>query len=340
MKQILVILAVISLFIPGTILADEGNEVVVYTSLNPDETLQYAKAAEAATGLKVKYRRMSTGVVAAKLLAERKNPQADAVWGWGITYLRDFADRGFFVPYLPKDGDKLPAKFRDPNNLWFAQHMYLSAFAVNTEKLKEYNLPMPSSWEDLTKPIYKGHVIMPNPASSGTGFLMVAGMLETLDPDYDKKTVKENKAWDFLEKLDKNMDQYIRSGSRPAKFAAKGECVVGASFIFQVADLKKEGKPVELVLPAEGCAYELGANALLKGAKHPNNAKKFLDWAMSDENMKLMAARKVAVTKPGINPTRKDLPRLNELKLIPMDFEWQSANRGDILITWQDKFLR
>jgi hypothetical protein len=61
---------------------------------------------------------------------------------------------------------------------------------------------------------------------------------------------------------------------------------------------------------------------------------------MSDENMKLMAARKVAVTKPGIHPTRKDLPRLNELKLIPMDFEWQAANRGDILITWQDKFLR
>jgi iron(III) transport system substrate-binding protein len=218
--------------------------------------------------------------------------------------------------------------------------MYLSGFAVNTEKLKQYNLPMPSSWADLTNPIYKGHVIMPNPASSGTGFLMIAGMLETLDPDYDKKTVKENKAWDFLESLDKNIAQYIRSGSRPAKFAAKGECVVGASYIFQIADLKKEGKPIELVLPAEGSAYELGANALLKGAKHPNNAKRFLDWAMSDENMKLMAARKVAVTKPGINPTRKDLPRLDELKLIPMDFEWQAANRGDILIIWQDKFLR
>jgi iron(III) transport system substrate-binding protein len=257
MKKILIILVVFSLFVPGFLSADEGNEVVVYTSLNPDETLLYAKAAEAATGLKVKYKRMSTGVVAAKLLAERKNPQADAVWGWGITYLRDFADRGFFEPYLPKEGNKLPAKFRDPNNLWFAQHMYLSGFAVNTEKLKEYNLPMPTSWEDLTKPIYKGHVIMPNPASSGTGFLMIAGMLETMDPEYDKKTVKENKAWAFLERLDKNMAQYIRSGSRPAKFAAKGECVVGASFIFQIADLKKEGKPVELVLPAEGkCPLE------------------------------------------------------------------------------------
>jgi len=97
---------------------------------------------------------------------------------------------------------------------------------------------------------------------------------------------------------------------------------------------------VEMVLPAEGSAYELEANALMKGAKHPNNAKKFLDWALSDEAMKLYAKWKVGVTKPGIPPARPDLPKLEDIKLVPMDFDWQSANRGDILITWQDKFLR
>jgi iron(III) transport system substrate-binding protein len=351
MKKITVFLAVIMLAFPVLLFAGgqkesggkamkEGNEITLYTSLETDETEDYIKAAEATTGLKINWTRFSTGVLGAKLLAEKENPQADLVYGWAVTYLMDFTQRGFFEPYVPKDGDKIPARFKDPNNYWYAIDLYLAAFCVNTEKLKEYGLPMPTSWADLTNPVYAGHIIMPNPASSGTGFLQVAGILETMDPDYKTKTVADNKGWDFLAKLDKNMGQYIKSGSRPAKYAAAGEYVIGASFAFVIANLKKEGKPVQMVLPSEGSAYELEANALMKGAKHPNNAKKFLDWAISDEAMNLYAKWKVGVTKPGIPPARPDLPKLSDIKLIPMDFNWQSANRGDILITWQDKFLR
>jgi len=351
MKRAVVFLVVFMLVFPVLLFAggqkegggkavEEGNEITLYTSLETDETEEYIKAAEAATGLKINWTRFSTGVLGAKLLAEKENPQADLVYGWAVTYLMDFTQRGFFEPYVPKEGDKIPAQFKDPNDYWYAIDLYLAAFCVNTEKLNEYGLPMPSSWADLTNPVYAGHLIMPNPASSGTGFLQVAGILETMDPDYKNKTVAENKGWEFLEKMDKNMGQYIKSGSRPAKYAAAGEYVIGASFAFVIANLKKEGKPVEMVLPAEGSAYELEANALMKGAKHPNNAKKFLDWAISDDAMKLYAKWKIGVTKPGIPPARPDLPRLEDIKLIPMDFDWQSANRGDILITWQDKFLR
>jgi len=349
MKKLFVLLVVILLLIPTYLLAegskaekaaDEGNTLVVYTSLETDETEEYIAAAEAATGLNIEWTRFSTGIVGAKLLAERENPQADCVYGWAVTYLMDFTQRGFFEPYKPKDGDKIPAKFKDPDDYWYAIDLYLAAFCVNTEKLREYNLPMPTSWKDLTNPVYTGHLIMPNPASSGTGFLQVAGILETWDPDYKTKPVADNEGWKFLEELDKTMGQYIKRGSRPAKYAAAGGYVIGASFAFVIANLKKEGKPVEMVLPAEGSAYELEANALMKGAKHPNNAKKFLDWAISDDAMKLYAKWKVGVTKPGIPPVRPDLPRLEDIKLVPMDFDWQAANRGDILITWQDMFLR
>ncbi len=351
MKKLIVLAAVLALLVPSFLFAEgqkesskkaveEGNEITLYTSLETDETQDYIKAAEASLGLKINWTRFSTGILGAKLIAERQNPQADLVYGWAVTYLMDYVQRGFFEPYKPKDGDKIPAKFKDPNDYWYAIDLYLAAFAVNTEKLKEYNLPMPHSWQDLTNPVYKGQVIMPNPASSGTGFLQVAGILESMDPDYKNKPVKDNKGWEFLEKLDKNIGQYIKSGSKPAKYAAAGEYVIGCSFAFVIANLKKEGKPVELVLPAEGSAYELEANALMKGAKHPNNAKKFLDWAISDEAMKLYAKWKIGVTKPGIPPARPDLPRLKDIKLIPMDFEWQSVNRADIIITWQDKFLR
>jgi iron(III) transport system substrate-binding protein len=351
MKKLSVILAAILILAAAVLfaegdsgdegaVADEGNELTLYTSLETDETEEYIKAAEAATGLKINWTRFSTGVLGAKLLAEKQNPQADVIYGWAVTYLMDFTQRGFFKPYVPAEGDKIPSRFKDPEDHWYAIDLYLAAFCVNTEKLKEYNLPMPTSWKDLTNPVYTGHLIMPNPASSGTGFLQVAGILESMDPEYKNKTVAENEGWKFLEELDATMGQYIKSGSRPAKYAAAGEYVIGASFAFVIANLKKEGKPVEMVLPAEGSAYELEANALMKGAKHPNNGRKFLDWALSDDAMRLYAKWKVGVTKPGIPPARSDLPRLDDIKLIPMDFDWQSANRGDILINWQDKFLR
>ena len=253
MKKVCVLAVVLLFLLPFALFAggekaeeaavDEGNELVVYTSLETDETEEYISAAEAATGLKINWTRFSTGVVGAKLLAERKNPQADVVYGWAVTYLMDFTDRGFFEPYVPVDGEKIPAQFKDPNDYWYAIDLYLAAFCVNTEKLNEYNLPMPTSWQDLTDPVYQGHLIMPNPASSGTGFLQVAGVLESMDSDYKNKTVADNAGWAFLEELDKNMGQYIKSGSRPAKYAAAGEYVIGASFAFVIANLKKEGKP-------------------------------------------------------------------------------------------------
>ncbi|MDP6395221.1 MAG: ABC transporter substrate-binding protein [Desulfobacterales bacterium] len=68
-------------------------------------------------------------------------------------------------------------------------------------------------WNDLLNPVYKGMLILPNPASSGTGFSLLASLLVMLDPDYKNKPVEQNKAWDFPKKLDENMGQYIKSGS-------------------------------------------------------------------------------------------------------------------------------
>ena len=198
---------------------------------------------------------------------------------------------------------------------------------------------MPKGWNDLLNPVYKDKLIMPNPASSGTGFLQVASLLVMLDPDYKNKPVEQNKAWDFLKKLDKNMGQYIKSGSKPAKLTAAGEYAIGCSFAFVYSSLKKKGFPVALVMPEEGAGFELEANALLKGAKHEAAAKKFLDWALSQSAMKEYAKFKLGVAYPGIAGPA-GLPALATIKLAPMDFPWQSKNRSKILEVWQDHFLK
>lgn len=314
--------------------------VVVYTSLENEEVVEYLKLAQSELpDLDIQAIRLSTGELGARMLAEKDNPQADCIWGWAVTNMAEFIPKGMLAPYKAAGWEKIPANFKDPEGYWTAIDLYAAALVPNTKVLEEKGLPMPKGWKDLLNPAYKGMLIMPNPASSGTGFLQVASLLVLMDPDYKSKPVEENKGWDFLKELDKNMGQYIKSGSKPAKLTAAGEYAVGCSFAFVYASLKKKGFPVALVMPEEGAGYELETNALLKGAKNEAAAKKFLDWAISENAMKEYAKFKLGVTYPGI-PGPEGLPALDTIKLAPMDFPWQSENRVKILDVWQSHFLK
>jgi iron(III) transport system substrate-binding protein len=314
--------------------------VVVYTSLETEEVVEYLKLAKAELpDLDIQSIRLSTGELGARMLAEKDNPQADCVWGWAVTNMAEFVGKDMLVPYKPAGWEMIPANFKDPDGYWTAIDLYAAALIPNTKVLEDKNLPMPKGWKDLLNPVYKGMLIMPNPASSGTGFLQIASLLVLLDPDYKTKPIEENKAWEFLKELDKNMGQYIKSGSKPAKLTAAGEYAVGCSFAFVYSSLKRQGSPVALVMPEEGAGFELEANALLKGAKNEAAAKKFLDWAISKNAMQEYAKFKLGVTYPGI-PGPPDLPPLETIKLAPMDFPWQSENREKILDVWQSHFLK
>jgi len=331
------VLVVLFLFLG---IASAKDRVIVYTSLENEEVVDYLKLAkQELPDLDIQAIRLSTGELGARMLAEKDNPQADLVWGWAVTNTAEFVVKGMLAPYKAKGWEKIPANFKDPNGYWTAIDLYAAALVPNTKVLEAKNLPMPKGWNDLLNPVYKDMLIMPNPASSGTGFLQVASLLVMLDPDYKNKPVEENKAWDFLKKLDKNMGQYIKSGSKPAKLTAAGEYAIGCSFAFVYSSLKKKGFPVGLVLPEEGAGFELEVNSLLKGAKHEKAAKVFLDWAISKSAMERYATFKLGVTYPGIRGPA-DLPALETIKLAPMDFPWQSKNRTKILETWQKLFLR
>ena len=320
-------------FLSGSVLAQE--KVVVYTSLETDEVAEYLKLArKELPDLDIHIIRLSTGELGARMLAERANPQADLIWGWAVTNIEDFVNKGMLEPYKPKGVEKLDKKFVHPGFQYVGIDMYIAAFCVNIKVMKEKGLPMPKGWNDLLDPKFKGLIAMPNPVASGTGFLQISSILQM----YGAKEGKED-GWEFLKKLDKNMGQYIKSGSRPAKMTASGEFAVGASFDFVVAEQKKQGFPVEFVFPIEGAGYEVEANALLKGAKNPAAAKKFLDWAISVNAMKAYSAFKLGVTLPGI-PTRSDMPQLAQINLYPMDFTWQGKNRDAILQKWESLFQK
>lgn len=337
LKSLFVVLVVAGIMQAGLAMAKET--VVVYTALENEEVVEYLKQAkQELPDLDIQAIRLSTGELGARILAEKNNPQADCVWGWAVTNLEEFVGRKMIKPYKPAGWDKIPSQFKNPDGYWTAIDLYAAAFVINEKVIAQDKLPMPKGWKDLLNPAYKNKLIMPNPASSGTGFLQVASLLEMLDADYKTKAVADNKAWDFLKELDKNMGQYIKSGSKPAKLTAAGEYAVGCSFAYVYSSLKKKGFPVVMVLPEEGAGFELESNALLANARHEAAAKKFLDWAISKKAMQGYAKFKLGVTYPGIAGPA-DMPALESIKLAPMDFPWQSKNRAKILEVWSNLFL-
>jgi iron(III) transport system substrate-binding protein len=307
--------------------------VVVYTAIENEQVTEYMKALNKShPNLDVKMLRLSTGDIAARFMAEKDNMQADLIWGVAATNLLVFKHAGLLEPYAPKGLERIQPLFRDKANppSWVGIDIYMSALCYNTDVGKKNNLPKPESWADLTKPVYKGHVVMPNPASSGTGYLSVASILQRMG---------EADGWKYLDALNTNIAEYTKSGSKPCKDAAAGERAVGVSFEYVALEMKKKGSPVEMVLPKEGSGYEMEANALTKkGAKSPA-AKEFLDWAVSDEAMALYAKFFAAVGVAGF-PVPEGLPKDISKVVYPNDFEWSAKNRDRILAEWSKRYAK
>jgi iron(III) transport system substrate-binding protein len=305
--------------------------LVIYTAKENDEIAKYLPVAQAAMpDVKLEILRLSTGDLTARLLAEKDNPQADVIYGTAATSMMIFQEEGMLEPYAPKGVEAILPQFKDTNNppYWVGVDAYVTAFCVNTALAQEKSLPIPQSWEDLLNPVYQGQIVMPNPASSGTGFMFVSSVLQGLG---------EDAGWAYLKELDKNMAIYTKSGSAPCKMAGAGEYPIGISFEFVAAQQIAAGAPLELVLPAEGSGYEMEVSAIVKGTKKAEAAKQFLDWAISDEAMNLYAEYFGVLARPGF-PAPEGIPADIAERLFPMDFAWSSENREEILASWTGDF--
>src|SRR5262245_52890798 len=213
MPRMLAILAFCLLALPA--LAQTRTRITVYTALENEQLQPFKQAAEAAVkDIEIAWVRDSTGVITARLLAEKAAPRADVIWGLSVFSLLQLQDQDMLAPYTPAGADKLRANFRSDRSpmTWTGMDAFASAICFNTMLAKQTNLKTPVQWADLLNPALKNQIVMPNPNSSGTGFLTVAGWLGGMGTD---------KAWDYMSKLNDNIAVYLHSGSAPCTNAAR-----------------------------------------------------------------------------------------------------------------------
>lgn len=307
-------------------------ELTVYTAIEAEDLKRYAETFnEDHPDIKINWVRDSTGVVTAKLLAEKNNPKADIVWGLAATSLLLLKSEDILEPYKPAGVEKLDPKFVDADDTpaWVGLDAWVGSICFNTVEAEKLGLKAPTSWKDLLDPMYRNHIIMPNPNSSGTGFLDVSSWLQMFG---------EEGGWQYMDGLHENIARYTHSGSKPCKLAAAGEIPIGISFAFRGAKSKAAGAPIDIIVPSEGVGWDMEASGIVAGTANLEAAQKLMDWSITEKAMKMYNVGYAVVGMPGIAKPVEHFPAGLEEAMIENDFEFAANNRAEILLEWEYRY--
>jgi iron(III) transport system substrate-binding protein len=285
------------------------------------------------TGTRMNVTMKGSGEALAQLIAEKENPKTD-VWfgGTGDPHLQA-AEQGLTIEYKSPSLSQL--------HEWAQQQARQSAyktvgiysgplgFGYNPELLAKKKLPIPRTWADLAKAEYKGEVQVANPASSGTSYTMIATLVQLMG---------EDKAFEYLKGLHRNVGAYPRSGTAPIKAVARGETALSISFVHDGPGEKMQGFPVETVTPSDGTGAEIGSMSIIKGSRNMDAAKKFYEWALTPAAQEMAAAAK-QFQLPSNKSAKVDprVPDFKKIKLIDYDYAkyGASAERRRLIARWE-----
>ena len=326
-------LGLFALALAGSAMAQSQGQVNVICSVQADWCNVIQTVFQKTTGIKVNMSLKGSGEALAQLIAEKANPKTDVWFG------------GTGDPHLQAAESDLTMEYKSPTlpqlHEWAQQQAKQSGyktvgvysgplgFGYNTELLAKKHMPVPRSWADLLKPVYKGDIQVANPASSGTAYTMVATLVQLMG---------EDKAFEYLKALHRNVGQYTRSGTGPIKAVARGETAVSISFVHDGPGEKLQGFPVETVTPSEGTGAEIGSMSIVKGARNLEQARKFYEWALTAQAQQFGAAtRQYQLPSNKATPIDPHVPDFKSIKFINYDYAkyGASAERRRLIAKWE-----
>lgn len=318
----------LSLVLPGggASAARAETTLLVYTAVEPEWLPKYKKAFEEANpGIRIKWLREGTGTITARLLAEKEAPRADVVFGLAAGSLLVLKAQNMLEAYTPRDFDKLSPVMRDASDspCWVGINAWATGFCVNRPEMEKRGLAAPRNWNDLTRPEYKGLIVMPDPAASGTGYMNLAAWIQMWG---------EEEGWAYADAVQANLKMLSPSGARPAAMAAQGEVPIGVSSGAFGAPFLKRRAPLDIIVP-DNAGWEMEAAAIVKGTANLEAARRLMDFCCSEAVAKIGAEFSGMPARPEFVTDREAAARL-----APIDPQWGADNRERLLAAWRARY--
>jgi len=282
--------------------AEDLGKVTIACGATEEWCAAMAAGFTAKTGVKADFVRLSSGEALARIEAGRANTEFDVWHGGPSDAYAAAAERGLLEPYVSPNAAAIPDRYKDPAGYWTGVYVGVLGFCSNTEVLAEKGLKAPESWADLAAPALRQNVGMAHPSTSGTAYTALWTQVVLAGGSREG-------ALGYMRRLHPNVLQYSKSGSAPAQQAARGEVGVGLVFSHDCVATREQGFPhLEVTFPAEGTGYEVGGVAVVKGARNPVSAKRYVDWALT------AAAQEIGPTVRSYQvPTHPDARRSDKI---------------------------
>ena len=301
-------------------------ELRVYSIIHDEETEALTKLFTEKTGIPVSYLRATTGELVNRVITEKDDPQADILLGGASSYHIQADKEGALESYASPLVKNLPSYAVAQDNTWTGFCVLTLGIGVNEKRFAEKfpGTKLPATWEDLLNPVFKGEVVMTNPAASSTGYLFLQNQLQRLG---------DEKGWEYLNALAKNVGQFPDSGSAPAKLLGTGEYSLGVSYLHALAKYKAQGFEIRPIAPPQSVG-DVDCVSILKNTKRLSAAKKFVDFILSVEAQELMS--QYTFTTP-VNPEAKAVDgsvQIADIDLIDYDVQKASSEKAAVLDTW------
>lgn len=278
------------------------------------------KSIKSDLGLDMPFDNKNSGQSLSQIIAERESPVADMAY-YGITFGFKAKAAGVTQAYKPANFDKIPADLRDPEGHWWTVHQGALGLFVNKDALG--GKPVPACWRDLLKPEYKGLVGYLDPTSAAVGYVGVVAVNNALGGSFDNFTP----ALDFFKGLAKN-EAIVPKQTSYARVVS-GEIPILFDYDFNAYRAKYSEKGAfEFVIPCEGSVSFPYVMTMVKDAPHPENAKKILDYLLSDKGQALWTHAYMRPARPVPIPAdvaAKFLPAADYERVHAVDWEKAEA---------------
>ena len=306
----------------------EDKRLLIYTSHKEELWKPIVKEFEERTGIWVEVVSGGTNLLLEEIAEKKGEVDADLFFGGGVESLNAFSD--YFIPYEAKGIEEVDPQFRSATDVW-TPFSALPVVLIYNEKLlspEEFG-----SWKDLLDPKYKGKIAMANPAHSASAFTGLLSFEKAVQEETDSTEGSDGDK-EILPRIAKQLDgkEYADSGEVP-EAVADGSDLLGITLEETALKYMAKGKNIGIVYPKEGTTVVPDAGAILKGAKHLENAQKFLDFSISKDCQNILQKRfhRRAVLK---SMAGEGEPSLLEIKRLSYDVPKISAERNRVLTDW------
>lgn len=304
--------AMLTMLLTSAVMMNNAHALTVYTAGPGSLAKSLATGFEKQTGIQVNVFQATTGKVMARLEAEQASPQADVLISASRDIAEDLQQRGWLLPYQSPNAAKVPDAFKTAD--YVAQGISALGIVWNTKS----GTPEPKNWQDLTAPAFKDKVTTPDPALSGASLDLLTGL----------QNGEGEQAWTLFRQLKENgmvINGPNAQAVTPVLQGAKA-AVFGAVDYVTYNNIA-QGEAVKVIFPESGTVVAPRPMMILKSSQHADDAKKFIDYVLSDEGQQQVA-------KAWLMPARTDIqaqrPPITEIRLLPTP-KADNADRASIL---------